>query len=183
MAAEMTANTATTATFFNALFQPGDGWIELRALPSLARTFVKPGDIAGIQRFVQHHWDEDCYFGVASRKDSTSGRLENCSVVRAVFADIDFKTYSSEDAAIRAIESFPLTPSFMVHSGGGLHVYWLLSEPVVLPYKAAAFRELLRRTAAAIGADMASAEPARVLRIPGTLNHKYTPAREVRLIV
>src|SRR5207249_3853780 len=42
-------------------------------------------------------------------------------------------------------------------------------------------RQLLRRLALAIAADITAAEPARVLRLPGTLNYKYDPPRQVVL--
>jgi hypothetical protein len=39
-------------------------------------------------------------------------------------------------------------------------------------------KELLRGLATALGADLQAAEPARILRLPGTLNYKYDPPRE-----
>jgi hypothetical protein len=176
--------TATVALqqFLERLFRPGDGLIELRSLPSKSRCFVEPGAQSLIERFVDEHINEDIYFGVAARRDSSSGRLENCTRVRAVFVDLDFKSFNSPDEAQRKLDFFPLKPSLIVNSGGGIHAYWLLGDPIVLSTGAAAFRNLLRRTARALSADLASAEPARVLRLPGTFNHKYSPPREVKLV-
>ena len=62
-------------------------------------------------------------------------------------------------------------------SGGGLHIYWLLQNPRV-------------RTNPTGRADfawpgpwrgLAAAETARVLRLPGSLNYKYSPSRKVEL--
>src|SRR5262249_1812408 len=103
------------------------------------------------------------------------------SVVRAVFCDLDYKNVTPDEAQLR-IQRFPLQPSITVESGGGLHLYWILSKTVDLRTHAVVFRTLLRRTARAIGADLQAAEPARVLRIPGTHNYKYEPPREVRLV-
>lgn len=169
--------------FINTLFQPGDGLIELRALPSTKRKFVKPGDIEGIRRFAQRYREKNIYFGVAARKDSTSGTLKNCTVIRAVFADIDFKD-TPEDQARRTLESFPLRFSFLVNSGGGFHCYWVLKEPVSLAAHSEEFKSLLQRTARELGGDLSSAEPAHILRVPGTLNHKkvYGQPREVCLV-
>src|SRR5688572_30579954 len=111
--------------FLQALFQPGDGLIELRALPSTNRLFVRPGDISPVRRFLANNCEEDLYFGVAARRDATSGTLENCSFIRAIFADLDFKPFTSEADALGALDGFPLDPSMVVHSGGGLHCYWL----------------------------------------------------------
>ncbi len=169
-------------SFYDTLFQPGDGFIEFRALPCKNRVFIVPRDISKVRRFIDVHRTENVYFAVAARKDKTSGRLENCSVIRCLFADLDFKLFESESAAWQRLKGFPLKPSMVVHSGGGLHCYWLLSEPVDLTTKAAEFKKLLRSIARAIGADLSSAEPAHVLRVPQTFNHKYNPPREVRLV-
>ena len=59
--------------------------------------------------------------------------------------------------------------------------YWALKEPIDLQAEGEALRakSLLRRLAHSIGADRNAAEPARVLRLPNTLNVKYTPRRQV----
>ena len=168
--------------FYAALFQFRDGFIEFRALPSKHREFVIPGDMAKVQRFIDAHRTENVYFAVAARKDKTSGRLENCSVIRCLFADVDFKLFESESEARQALESFPLKPSMVVHSGGGLHCYWLLAEPIDLRVQAAECKSLLRSIARAIGADLSSAEPAHILRVPQSFNHKYDPPRIVHFV-
>lgn len=168
--------------FMAALFRPEDGFIELRALPSRARVFVTPGFMYGIECFANEHLSEDVYFGVASRIDESSGALDNCSKLRALFVDIDFKTFPSEIEARKRLSTFPLKPSIVVRSGGGFHCYWRLVEPIDL--KAGGkdkARELLRRLAIAVGGDLSAAEPARILRLPGTYNHKYQPTIEVKV--
>jgi putative DNA primase/helicase len=169
--------------FLDALFKPGDGLIEIRALPSKDRAFVKPDHLRRVLQFAKSHRHENVYFGVAARKDSTSGELKNCSVIRAVFADIDFKD-TPEDKAQRALDAFPLRFSFLINSGGGFHCYWVLKEPFVIVPPAEEFKTLLRSMARTLGADLSSAEPAHILRLPGTLNHKkeYGQPREVHLV-
>ena len=68
-------------------------------------------------------------------------------------------------------------PTAIVESGRGWHCYWRLSEPVD-PAEAA---QLSRLLAELLGGDLAAADAARLLRVPGTLNHKYQPPRPVRL--
>ena len=51
-----------------------------------------------------------------------------------------------------------------------------------MPAEVAAARSLLRRLAAAVGGDLVAAEPARILRIPRSHNHKYDPPRPVRVL-
>ena len=66
-------------------------------------------------------------------------------------------------------------------SGGGAHAYWLLDKPLTdLTGQA---RRLLRKLALKLGADISAAEPARMLRVPGTVNRKYQPVRQVVLQV
>jgi DNA-binding transcriptional ArsR family regulator len=164
------------------LFQPGDGLIELRALPSRKRVFIQPGDMMGARRFIEEHRAENLYFAVAARRDSTSGRSENCSLVRAIYVDLDFKNKPELEARM-ALDSFPLKPSYTVNSGGGLHCYWLLSSALDLQREASQFRALLRAVAITLGADLSSAEPARVLRLPDTTNWKpdYPDHPQVRI--
>lgn len=178
---QIIATKSETDYIFNSLFHPNDGLIEMRSLPSKSRTFVEPDDMAAVQRFIEEHLHENQYFGLAARRNRSSGRAENCSFSRAIFADIDFKQIP-EPEAIVALERFPLRTSFLVNSGGGFHAYWLLENPFDLQRHAKEFKALLRQTARALGADLASSEPARILRVPGTLNYKYNPPREVRLV-
>ncbi|WP_337288620.1 DUF3631 domain-containing protein [Candidatus Methylomirabilis sp.] len=178
------AATITLADFFAALFPDPDGLIELRALPSKRQAFILPGDIETAERFLHTHAQENIYFGVATRKDASSGALENCLALHAIFVDMDFKV-TPEPQARAKIEGFLLKPSFIVRSGGGLHGYWLLREPLNLraPEDRQQAKNLLRRLALALSGDLSSAESARVLRIPGTLNHKpeYGTPRPVQI--
>jgi len=150
----------------------------------------------------------DVYFGmgIADKKLPTYQRLQRDSRpaagIMALWHDIDFGTDghktnrlpADEDEAFGMLEDvfakFP--PSMAVHSGGGFHVYWMLEEPL-LTGGAVDPRELVRRwnnyiQSAARRAGYAidsMKDIERVLRIPGTLNHKpdYGQPREARLIV
>jgi hypothetical protein len=170
-------------TYLEAVHPPASaGFTELRALPSRARTFVAVGDVVGVETFMAAHVNENVYTGVATRRTRASGALENCGELWTLFVDLDFKTVAEADARAR-LEAFPLPPSLVVHSGGGLHVYWQLREPFALPEDAAEATSLLRRMAHQFGGDFGSAEPVRVLRLPGGFNHKteYGVARPVHI--
>lgn len=171
--------TAPLRDFFSVLFpHAGAGFIELRSLPGGVQGFYKPRDFEGIERFTRLHSETNLFFGVASRRGARGGSLENCGKLYALFCDIDFKSISESEARAR-LDHFPLKPGLIVMSGDGLHVYFLLREPLDLQSEAARARSLLRRLALTLGGDLASAEPARILRIPGTFNYKYQPARRV----
>jgi len=173
---------ASRVDFFAALFDGCAGLIEFRALPSKARAFFRPTDHTGIEGFLTENQHQDLYGGVATRRDASSGRLENCRHLGALFADIDFKT-TPEPAARQGLARFPLRPSAIIHSGGGLHCYWFLREPLELPDEVTHAKQLLRRLAVAVGGDLSAAEVARVLRVPGTWNRKpeYGTPRSVRI--
>ena len=66
-----------------------------------------------------------------------------------------------------------------------MHAYWLLREPLDLTVEADEAKTLLRRLAGYLGADLQSAEPARVLRVPNTRNYNpdYTSPPRVTVEV
>jgi hypothetical protein len=82
--------------------------------------------------------------------------------------------------AVRAARRFSPSPSVIVSSGSGAncHAYWPLSEP--LEPREAEMANL--RLARELGADVACFDAGRILRPPGTWNHKHEPARPVVLI-
>jgi len=117
------------------------------------------------------------YMGVAERRKATKSTKENCCRLSVMFVDIDFKDTSQAEARV-LLAAFSLSPSVVLHSGNGLHVYWLLREPINLEGKNVASVEgMLKRLAKALRADDAATNVNRLLRIPGTLNHKYNPPR------
>lgn len=110
----------------------------------------------------------DVYIGGAPRRHRHGG-IDAIERVWALWADLDTVE------AIEACKRFAPPPSVVVHSGTGRHAWWPLLEPLAPPHA----RIALRRLAHTLGADMASAEPARILRPAGTFNHKTSPPRPV----
>lgn len=170
--------------FFSVLFDGCDGVIELRGFSQgsdvVSQHFTR--EPAALRGWLAQHAGTNLYMGVATRRDATNGALANCQHLGALFVDLDFKA-TPEPTARQRLTECPLPPSMLVQSGGGLHVYWLLREPVALPDGASQAKTLLRRLATYLGGDPAAAEPARILRVPGTWNRKsdYPSPRLVRL--
>lgn len=108
----------------------------------------------------------DVYVGCAPRTRRHGGRD---AVARAfvLWADCD------GDDAVTALERFDPQPSIVIASGSGrnCHAYWRLSEPLA----AAEIERGNRRVVHALGADPASADVARILRVPATYSHKHEP--------
>ena len=165
--------------FLRALFPSKNiGLLEVRALPSGARSFIRPDDYRAMRRFIRRHRDKNLFFGVATRTEPGDGSLANCRDLWGLWADIDFNT-SPEVEARERLAAFPLPPSIVIRSGHGLHAYWLLEHVTDLRRHSERVRTILRALAQRLGADISAAEPARVLRLPGTDNFKYPPPRRV----
>lgn len=166
--------------FYNALYADCEGEIELRALPSKAQAFAPVTDRAELARFVKAHARENLYHGVATRRDSSSGGGDNCLHLGAVFTDIDGQHVDLAKAYAEVCGA-PCPPSAIIDSGGGLHCYWFLREP--LDVQATDAKPYLRRLVAAFHGDRACVDVARILRVPGTKNYKpkYGTPRPVTL--
>jgi len=110
----------------------------------------------------------DCYFGVVPRTRA-SGRAEDCAPdTQVLIADIDNKSVGGTHlAALMRVGALNLTPSIIVDSGNGLHCYWLLRK--LEPF--GQVKPLMQGLQSAIGSDHVHDAP-RVLRLPGTHNHK-----------
>lgn len=85
--------------------------------------------------------------------------MERC---HALWADCD------TPESMEALGAFQPAPSMVVNSGHGRHGYWSLWPPVG-PDE---LEHANRRLAHALGADMRATDAARILRPPGTFNHK-----------
>jgi hypothetical protein len=163
------------------------GVLDLRAISldkrlSPIREFCAPNDFKVINAFVHQHKDRELYYGQSLRRDATSGELANCTILPMLFADLDFHMFADgEPEARAALARCPLPPTTVLGSGGGLHIGWRLKEPLDLQIEADQAKQWLRRLAHYLGADLKSAEPTHVLRLPNTFNHKYDPPRLVTL--
>lgn len=120
-------------------------------------------------------------------KPSTDVRAQlGCiAAINCLFAEYDAKDFAGDkDAAYAKIESLDPPPSAVVDSGGGYHLYWLLDSPFVLSSvgDSGRARKLQAAWVTLVDGDPQSKDLARVLRVPGTHNYKYTPARPVTIL-
>ena len=106
------------------------------------------------------------------------------SAVNCFFAEHDAKDYGGKEQARAHIDDLPVTPSVVIDSGGGFHCYWLFA--VTVDTTTPAVRDFMEMKQAEwvlwMGGDKGAKDLARVLRIPGTLNGKYEPARKVEVV-
>ena len=138
---------------------------------------------------------KDVYFGVTPSKvpysgSSGRGKAEDATALTALWADVDLASgvHSAQSnnppdvATVKRLLQNHKLPSIAVQSGGGLHLYWLLDEPVPITddesrRKAAelaeSWQQSIRRAFAEHGYTLdATADLARLLRVPGTFNYK-----------
>jgi putative DNA primase/helicase len=157
------------------------GYLDLRAIKAgkIKRQAFQLDDDRGIRSFIaQYGKDHDLYFGVATR-DAGGGKKENIVEIPAVWVDVDFKDIDQAEAE-RRLNEFPIKPTVIVESGGGLHIYYVFKEPCGkddIDQCEAVMRGLAMR----LGGDLASTDASRILRIPATKNQKYDPPRQVIL--
>lgn len=116
------------------------------------------------------------------------GYAATAAVMPGLWLDIDIASDAhkkkglptSREAALAFLEGFPFAPSVTVESGGGVHLYWLFTTPWILEDEeergiaAALIRRWQERIRRAVDYTVdATHDLSRVLRAPGTTNHKY----------
>lgn len=139
----------------------------------------------------------DTYFALAEFKNPFSRSAENSVGASGFWVDIDCgeskaaarKGYATIDDARLALTQFCkeaelLEPTHTVDSGGGIHAYWILDKVVERStWQAyAAKLKALTRALNFLADDSRTADIASVLRVPGTMNYKYEPPRQVALL-
>jgi len=144
-----------------------------------------------------NHNKSDIYFGAALREPeflsmpgSSRGGVEDCSLSTCLALDIDFKTpgaHESEklpdgiDDIIPVVDAGP-APSIAIHSGYGVHLYWIYQNNVELSSKKEGKDYGKRRKAAHAPYMLSMKEhgwhcdptwtPDRIWRLPGFSNWK-----------
>jgi len=165
--------------FLHAVFRDlGASFIELRCIDSKGKpTQSYHQSVEQLRTAAQgavRRGNQNVYFGVCprSRKDGSKASVDS---VGCLWVDVDGKGFGGGKVeALAAIRRFPLPPSFIVDSGGGYHLYWLLREAELIEGQRDIVRveRYLRGLADTLGADRSAAELARILRVPGTFNLK-----------
>lgn len=131
------------------------------------------------------------WFGVATRREPLGhrrGGAEDCLCISALWADLDVEGPNHKgghrlpptmEAARKILDDFPLPPSAVIKSGGGLQPWWFLAEPIgvdeargILRLWGATWAELGRRRGWHVDNVF---DVARVMRLPGTVNRKTEP--------
>ena len=138
-----------------------------------------------------------CNTHTARPTTGTGARKAGAYLVPGLWFDLDLaygahaaSSLPATDAeALDFLQALPAPPSIIVHSGGGLHAHWLFREPYTITTEAERdaiaglsqqFHYTLREAGKHHGWTLdALGDLARVLRPPGSVNHKYPKLVEV----
>jgi hypothetical protein len=123
--------------------------------------------------------EHEVYAGVAPRLRE-DGTKAGVSRLWSLWADLDAKGGHTRESRIHQLLELPHYPSIVVSTGGGLHVYWLLQEPAEGPDELNHAELIMRLVSKGLGGDPVH-DRSRIMRVPGTFNHKYGEPLPVRL--
>jgi replicative DNA helicase len=160
--------------FLGAIFEPED-IIEYRPLPPQAgRKWAPLAELPDIVDWLERiNRDENqrvhAYFGANPRKSKGASQAEGVALARCVFADFDGGV-CVEDALSRVRAAGYPMPTAILESGGGVHCWWRLTEPM---RDAVAWHERMKAIASALGSDQSVCDWPRIMRLPGFVNWKY----------
>jgi len=150
------------------------GLVEYRYRDRTTRAWrqeFRPAGEVGAAPDVTRH---DIFVGCVPRLHA-SGRRNAMAAGGALWVDCD------DEASVATLASFAVPPSLVVASGstGHRHAYWrlphLLSPQMI--------ERGNRRLAITLGSDPAVAHANAIMRLPGSLNHKTDPPRQVSVLV
>jgi hypothetical protein len=110
----------------------------------------------------------------------------NVAETPCLHVDIDFKHVDLLGAdplndVLRHLARLRILPSITVSSGGGVHAYWLLTEPLPTQENMERIEAVLRQLADVVAGDLAVCEVSRVMRLPGSHNTKNGAWKEVKV--
>lgn len=195
-----------TAEFFKKLYKNCDrGFLSITLLPERKTLWFKSTEIdkATVQA-EKYGKKTNTFFGVGLRKEvlpyNLRGSDDDIFAVTALWSDIDVKGQahaqknlpSSTDEAINFLETLKLKPSIIVGSGNGLHAYWLLDVPYFIETKEDRkyistimhdWGKYINTEANKKGWKLDTvSDLARILRVPGTTNHKTEEKNRCEII-
>ncbi len=112
----------------------------------------------------------DIYAGAATRLGEDGTKAGVCSAA-AVWADLDAKDGHTRQSRLEQLLALPHHPSILVWTGCGWHAYWLLKTPAEGPEDLVRAELVMHRLAAGLDSDPVH-DRSRIMRVPGTFNHK-----------
>lgn len=162
----------------------------------VTKFFGHPVNVDRLCSVVDGWSDQDvwvCQGCLRKRPEKGRGTAEDVIANSALWFDLDVKEghhnkakLPSKDDALSILQEIPFKPSMLIWSGGGYQPYWLFKEPLE---DVEQFKKLSERFHKKILSILKSkgfdgdntCDPVRLLRLPGTWNHKGDPVK-VRIL-
>ena len=185
-----------TQDFLNEVYRDcDDGYLTLTILPERKTLWFKITEIEKAAIFAQKYGlKTNVFFGVGLRKEMLKngfrGSEKDIFCMTALYADIDIKGEAhfkislpnSVNEIISFLNNLKFNPSIIVNSGNGVHCYWLLNKLFIIESEQErkyiselfkSFGKYINSEAKKYGWKLDNVyDLARMLRIPGTINHK-----------
>lgn len=174
-----------------------DGWITVfsqdRVTGDRHTDWAHVTDIDALAECVEQRALTSCvWFGVATRREQLNGNrrggITDCLEIPALWVDIDIagpnhaadRLPTTIDEAREVLNRYPIPPTVVINTGGGIQPWWLLTDPIAADPDGA---ELLQRWGATWAHHAGQAgyhldnvfNVDRVMRLPGTWNRKHEP--------
>lgn len=186
MLTEDNPSTLAAGRFFKTLHQElaAREFIELRCKALGAGGKMRQAFVATVEKAARiaasMAKSHDVYAGVATRcgEDGTKRGVRR---IPALWADLDAKDGHTKESRLAQVMALPYHPSIKVWTGGGWHIYWLLVKSAVSPEEMDRAELAMRRISTALDSDSVH-DRSRILRVPGTFNHKYGKPILVELV-
>lgn len=139
------------------------------------------------------------WFSAATRRQRADngrrGGNKDCRLIPALWVDIDIagpnhpdndRLPANIDDAHKLLASYPMPPTVIVNTGGGIQAWWKLAEPLDLDTDGDGLLDRWRATwqanADQLGWHIDNVfDPARIMRLPGSWNHKTQPPQHVTI--
>ena len=171
----------TTKDFLTRCFAPGETIALLLRTESPAKTQQRVVTLeqALAPRYLgwlahQNHHGANVYVAANPLRSGSRKRTKECvASVRHLYIDID-EDGDARLATLRASDVVPVPSAILSTSPGKYQALWRVDG-----FDFATQEITLKRLASAFGGDPACTDCNRVLRIPGFLNRKYSPAHSV----
>lgn len=169
---------AQIALYVSAVFEPGD-IVEIRcvrdhgesAFYSAAELSAQADNLAS-----KNHLGWHIYVGVNPRKYHGGKSAKDVLLARVLFADFDGCTL--DDVMNRLNKPGLPSPTMIIASGHGYHMYWRLAEPIE---QLADWTKLQKGIIKLLGTDKVHDAP-RIMRLPGFQNVKAEPFVQCNII-
>ncbi len=185
-----------TKEFLSKIYEGcSDGFLTITMLPERKTLWFRHDELFKASEIAKKYGSKtNTFFGVGLRKsifkNGFRGSERDISCVTTLYADIDIKSEAHKEISLPNsiaeatdfLNSLKIKPSIIVNSGNGIHCYWLIDKPFIIEteddrkYISSIFKgfgRYVNSEAKKLEWKIDSVyDLARILRVPGTINHK-----------